>query len=101
MSGKSTTRNAPKIGEIRLTDQQKQIIAEGVETEFFKVLARVVRPKRQTRVALLAVNAAQDEKDLWFYKGMSGELDWLIRHMEDVAAKWNKQNLDADTDGED
>lgn len=101
MGKKSTTASGPKIGAIQLTDQQKQVIAEGVETEFFKTIARVVRPKRQVRVALLAVNAAQEERDLWFYKGMSGELDWLVNFLTGEADKWNKKNLDADTEGED
>ena len=90
---------APKIGNIRLTDTQREIIAVGVESDFFKVIAQAIIPKRQVKIALTALNVAQDSTDLFYYKGMSYEQDWLIRFLQDEAKKYNNTNLDADTDG--
>lgn len=92
-------KSAPKIGNIRLSEQQKEIIAIGVESDFFKVIAKVIAPKRQVKIALTALAVAQDSTDLFYYKGMSYEQDWLLRFLLEEAKKFNAANLDADTEG--
>lgn len=89
----------PKIGTIRFTEREQEIIAVGVESEFFKLIERKFRPQRQTKIALTALNASLNMEDLSYYKGQSSESDWLVNELRRVAEKFNKKNLDADTDG--
>lgn len=92
---------APKIGTIKFTAKEKEIIAIGVESDFFKIIATKLRPQRQTKIALSALNLAQDQPDLFYYKGMSYESDWLVKELLKVANNFNKLNGDPDTDGPD
>lgn len=96
--GKET---APKIGTIKYTDKEKELIAIGVESDFFKVISRKLRPQRQVKIALTSLNAARDALDMAEYRGRSAEQDWIIRELVKVADDYNKKNLDADTDGVD
>jgi len=88
-----------KIGEIRYTDIQKEIIAQGVETEFFRIISRVIRPKRVTKIAMTLLSAGASEQDLWYQKGKANEAEWLIKELVRVAEDYNKKQLDADTEG--
>ena len=45
------------------------------------------------------MNMAQDDKDLYFFKGQSSELDWFVKELKKVAEAYNRTNLDPDTDG--
>lgn len=92
---------SPKIGTIRFSEKEKEIIAIGVESDFFKLIANKFRPQRQTKIALACLNTALDDKDLQFFRGQSSESDWLVKELQRVADKFNKENLDADTDGPD
>lgn len=92
---------APKIGNIRLTEVQREIIAVGIESDFFKVIEKVIAPKRRVKIALTSLEIAQDQPELFYYKGMAYEANWLVRFLKEEAAKYNKANLDADTDGVD
>lgn len=96
--GKET---APKIGTIKFTGKEKEIIAIAVESDFFKILANKLRPQRQTKIALTLLNLGQSSEDLQYFRGMSYENDWLIKELKRVADEYNKSNLDADTDGVD
>lgn len=66
-----------KIGQIKLTDHQREVIAAGVDTEFFKIITDVIIPQRVTQIALTNLGASMDEKDLYFYKGMSHLASWF------------------------
>lgn len=83
-------KKQPKIGDIKLNDAQKQMVAEFVESDMFKLIKNVIRPKRQIRIGQTGIRGAQDESDLFYYKGMLFESDWLPTHLEQVARDYNK-----------
>ena len=92
---------SPKIGTIRFTAKEKEIIAIGVESDFFKVIANKLRPQRQIKIAVACLNLAQNDIELHRFKGQSSESDWLVNELRKVAKEYNDANLDADTDGVD
>lgn len=66
-----------KIGAIKLTDEQREIVAKGVDSEFFKIITEVIIPQRETQLALTLLHAGQDEKDLLFFKGQLRVCTWF------------------------
>lgn len=103
MATKVPQKSKPKktVGKLDLTPKQKEIIAQGVETDFFKVLRDVVVPKREIEIALTSLSTGQNEQDLWYHKGMSTGMTRLMAVLKQVADEYNKTNGDADTDGVD
>ena len=93
-------RQPLKIGKIELTDHEREVIAAGVDSEFFKIITRKVIPQREVQLALTLLHAGQDETDLFFYKGMLHLINWfgpfLIGEAEkvDVAAYENDEEGD-------
>lgn len=94
----ATKAHKEKIGKIRLTDKQKEIIAVGIESEFFKVIESII-PKQLTKIAVASLNLAQNDKDLFYYKGRAKQATELIDYLRSVAEEYNRTNGDADTDG--
>lgn len=103
MATKGPQKSKPKttVGKLDLTPKQRQIIAEGVETDFFKVLRDIVVPKREIEVALTSLATGLTQDDLWYHKGMSAGMTRLLAALKQVADEYNKTNGDADTDGVD
>jgi hypothetical protein len=79
----------PKLGTLKLTDAEKEAIAELVESDGFKVWKRKVMPNREVVIAGTALSAV-DEKGLWYAKGMSFENSKQIGELEKIAAEYNK-----------
>lgn len=79
----------PKLGTLKLSDAEKEAIAELVETDGFKVWKRKVMPNREVVIAGTALSAV-DEKGLWYAKGMSFENSKQITELEKIAAEYNK-----------
>lgn len=96
--GKETT---PKIGTIRFTDREKELIAIAVESDFFKLLEKKFVPQRVTKIAVTLLATGLDEKDMRFQQGRAYELEQMIKEIRGVADKYNKANLDADTESAD
>lgn len=92
---KETTR---KIGTIRYTDREKEVIAIAVESDFFKILEKKVMPQRLTKIALTVVATGNEERDLHLAQGRTAEAQWLVAEMRKVATEFNKKNLDPDTE---
>ena len=92
----SKKKAAPKIGAIRLTENQRAIIAQSIDSDFFLLIANVLRPKRQTQIAVTALNVSQDDKDLMFYKGKSSEADWFVKFLKDTATDYHAKQLKED-----
>lgn len=92
---KETTR---KIGTIRYTDREREVIAVAVESDFFKVLEKKVMPQRLTKLAVTLVATGVDDRDLHITQGKSQEAQWLVSEMRRVADEYNKKNLDPDTE---
>ena len=93
-----------KIGKIELTDEQREIIARNVDSEFFKVIVDVIIPQRITQIALTAIAADQSEADLFYHKGMVHVCDWFYGFITGEAEKVDTTdygNDDEDVDAED
>lgn len=91
-------KQGPRIGEIQLTAKQKEIVAEGVESEFFKIIKNIIRPQRQTQIAVTAINAAFDKPEFYMYKGQSKEWDRLVKVLQDEADKFNKEQEEEESE---
>lgn len=88
---------SPKIGTIRFTQSEKEAIALGVDSDFFKIIERKFRPQRQTRIGLMLLNMAATPEDIAHYKGRSLELDFIVKELRRIATEFNKSDLDPDT----
>ena len=94
-----------KIGQVKLTDEQKELIAANIDTPFFKLLSQIIVPSRVTQISLTCVSAAQDNNDLWYYKGRVAEADWLPKYLQQQIANIDTTDYsneeDDDIDAED
>lgn len=89
-----------KIGQIKLTDRQREVIAAGVDSEFFKLIRDVIIPQRVTQIALTSLGASMDEHDLFFYKGMSHLATWFPEFLAGEAEKLDDAVYENDEDGD-
>lgn len=97
-------KQPPKIGKIELTDHEREVIAEGAQSEFFKIITTKVIPQREIQIALTLLHAGQDEKDLAFYKGMLHLMTWFGPFLKGEADKVDDavyENEGEDADAED
>ena len=79
----------PKLGTLKLSDAEKEAIAELVDSDGFKVWKRKIMPNREVVIAGTALSAV-DEKGLWYAKGMSFENSKQIAELEKIANEYNK-----------
>lgn len=96
MSAKDTT----KLKKFKLTDGEKSAIAQLVESDGFKVLAKRIIPQRELQIALTNISMGNTERDLWYNKGMVYENSKLLAMIQDVADEYNKKQLDEDATDE-
>ena len=89
-----------KIGAIKLTDHQREVVAAGVDSEFFKIIRDVIIPQRVTQIALTNLSAAQDAETLWFYKGMSHLATWFPDFLAGEAEKLDEAVYENDEEGD-
>lgn len=89
-----------KIGQIKLTDHQREVIAQGVDSEFFKIIRDVIIPQRVTQIALTNIGASQDDKDLFFYKGMVHLAEWFPGFLIGEAEKVDDAVYENDEEGD-
>lgn len=80
----------PKLGKVKYSEEEKHLIAKFVDSEFYKLFKRKIRPKRATQIAVSAVSTGLEEKDLWWFKGMYYENDRFYKHLEDTAEAYHK-----------
>lgn len=88
-----------KIGEIKLTDHQREVIAQGVDSEFFKIITDVVIPQREVQLALTLLHGGVDGTDLYFYKGMLHLINWFGPFLNGEAEKIDEAIYENDEEG--
>lgn len=88
-----------KIGKIELSDEQREIIARNVDSEFFKIIVDVIIPQRVTQIALTTVAADQSVEDLFYHKGMVHVCDWFYGFITGEAEKVDTTDYGNDDDG--
>jgi hypothetical protein len=90
-----STENQKKLGTLRLSEGEKQAIAEMVESDGFKVWKKKVMPNRELQIAGACLQAV-DSNGLFRAKGQSYENGKAVKSLEEIAADWNKNQLDED-----
>lgn len=95
---KTRKKQPSKIGAIKLTDHQREVIAQNVDSEFFKIMRDVVIPQRVTQIALTLLHGGQDDKDLSFYKGMAHLATWFPDFITGAAESVDTATYDNDED---
>lgn len=88
-----------KLGTLKLSDKEKQAIAEFIQTPGFRVWKKKIMPARELVIAGLALNA-QDVNGLFYAKGMSLENSRQISSLEEIAKKYNANQLNEDFEDE-
>jgi hypothetical protein len=83
----------PKLGTLKLTDAEKQAIAEMVETPGFKVWKKKVIPNREVQIAGLALSAI-DVNGLYLARGCSSENRRQVESLQKIADDYNKSDVD-------
>lgn len=86
----SNSSNAPKIGKIKLTGTQKEMIAEFVDSDAFKIIKNVIRPQRQIQIGQMTVRTSLTEQELFENRGRLKESDRLIEILEEITDEYTK-----------
>jgi hypothetical protein len=87
-----------KLGQVKLTEEEKVLIAANINSPFFKLIAEKILPSRVNQLSLTCVSVAQDDKDLWNYKGRVAEADWLPKYLEKQIANVDDTDFSNDSD---
>jgi hypothetical protein len=85
-----------KIKNIELTHEEKVLIAENRDHPLVKLLLNKVLPGRAQNISLTCVSAAQTDNDLWYYKGMVFESQWLPKFLAGEIENLDLDDLDAE-----
>lgn len=93
MSKKSTNQ----LGTLpKLSDAEKEAIAELVQTPGFKIWKKKIVPHREVQIALTNISMGQTTEDLWYNKGMVRENKKSLETLEKIAEDFNKGNIEED-----
>lgn len=76
-----------KIATIKLTDHEREVLAEGVNGEFFKIIQDKILPQRRIQLAMTAIEADQTMEDIWYHRGMIYMCSWLPKWMKGETEK--------------
>ena len=95
---KQKKTNQRKLAEINLTAKEREILAEGVNSEFFKIIQEKILPQRRVQLALTAIEAEQRMEDIWYHRGMMYMCKWLP---DWISGKVAKVDADATYDNDD
>lgn len=89
-------KQARKLPRVDLTPEERDIIAEGVQTEFFKIISEKILPQRRVQLSLTAIEADQNMEDIWYHRGMIAMCKWLPGWMHGQVAKIDTDKYDND-----
>ncbi len=94
-----------KIAAIKLTPEQRDIIAEGIESEFFKIIAETILPQRRIQLALTLAEADQSMEEVFYHRGMIRLCKWLPQWMKGEVAhvdsgKYDNEDEEVSADDE-
>lgn len=82
--------DSAKVGTINLTKQEKLTLAKGVDTPLWDVIMKIWRKQRALQIAATSLNMAQNEGDLWFYKGVLAENGYIEKELRKIAEDFKK-----------
>lgn len=84
----------------KLTEAERTLIAQNIDSPLMKLLANKIIPARAQQLALTCVSAAQSNEDLFFYKGRVAEADWLPKYLNKAANGTDDAEYNTNTDEE-
>lgn len=87
-----------KIAKIELTPHEREVIAEGVNSEFFKIIEEKILPQRRVQISLTAIEADQSMEDIWYHRGMLFMCQWLPKFMNSETENMDLDRIDNDDD---
>lgn len=88
-----------KIADIKLTAEERDILSEGFNSEFFKIIREKILPQRRIQLALTIAEADQEMQDVWYHRGMIYMCQWLPKWLSGETEKVD--NVDYNNDDED
>lgn len=77
--------------QVQLKVEQAVALAEFSESDAFKIIERVFVPQRKDHIARENLNSSQDEKMLFYFKGMAAELTLFIKTIKGMKASIAEQ----------
>lgn len=86
----------PPGWNIVVSEAHAQMISEFVASPTFKLLKKVIIPQRKDLIARAALNGAQFNEQLFYYKGMAAELKLLFKALEAIQQEFKKRDGEAD-----
>lgn len=100
MNKKKKRMELAKFQMPKLTEEERTLIAQNLDSPLMKLLAAKIIPARATQLALTCVSAASDSNQLWFYKGRVAEADWLPKYLNKAAEGTDDAEYNTNTDEE-
>lgn len=94
-------KQPPKLGEIKLTDEERAILTEGINSEFFKIIQTKILPQRRVQLALTIAEADHDMLDVQYHRGMIRMCAWLPDYMTGDSVKVDTAKYDNDDETDD
>lgn len=96
----SVPKEVPKLKDIRLTKEERVAITNMVASEGFKVWADKIVKTREIQIALTGLAVAQDNLELYYYKGLNYENAQVVKELREIAEKVDDDLDDVDDNDE-
>lgn len=80
-----------RVGSITLTKEEKVELSKLVGTRVWDIIKYAYAKQRLVQIASASINAAQNENDLWWYKGKASECNYIIKSIESIVRDFNQE----------
>lgn len=85
-----------KLADIKLTDHEREVLAEGFNSEFFKIIEEKILPQRRIQLSLTIAEADQSMDEVWYHRGMIRMCSWLPQWIKGKAETLDDSDYDND-----
>lgn len=82
----------PPGWDLVVSEAHAQMISEFVASPTYKILKKVVIPQRKDLIARAALNGAQFNEQLYYYKGMAAELKLFMKALQTIQDEYKKRD---------
>lgn len=89
-TGYKAPNQADKIGRIKFTNAQLAAMMLLVDSPVWEILKIKYQSQRSVKIALTCLNAAIEDKDLWFYRGMDHQNSRFFAEIEKEVANYRQ-----------
>ena len=80
-----------KVGQISFTAAEKRELLKLTTSKGWEIVKAVYVKQRLVQVAVAGLNVAQNDSDLFFYKGKAAEVDYFVKTIESAAKSLQKE----------